>query len=367
MVDRNFLNDIEEKQAIDEIVEKGFVGRKASRMHQRYLVAAVAVIMIGIPAFGFAFPAIAANIPIIGGIFDRDDLHGQERLIGFSEYATIIGETQVSEDVSVTLSEAIFDGERVYLTYLVESDRDISDVFMFEMPDVGLIIDGARNRMMNTAVDYHNIDDYSFLFIVMLAPHSSDVAGAETIEVFLSLSTLLGLDLEILEATGEEVEHVIAEGPWNFQIPLESIGNESVIVDQTVSYEDIEATVVSLTASPVGIRMQFSYRAPFLGAYIEDEDLILGAESIETILEWVVTDDLGNILDRTEGNEHSGEGWMRGHQSFASPDRSATEIIITPVVYVQLLTVTHADSEMIIRSIDVLERTELEPIIIELP
>jgi len=117
------LNDIEKKQMKDFIIEKGFEKREKGRTWKKVLVAAAAII-IGIPILGVTFPALAQHIQIIGGIFERIDLHEENRFGRLIDYAIPIGETQYADGFSISLIESFFDGEKIYLTFLVEGGRD---------------------------------------------------------------------------------------------------------------------------------------------------------------------------------------------------------------------------------------------------
>jgi len=390
MVDKEFLNDIEEQKAIEEIVEKGFAGRKSSGRWKKRLMVAAAAVVIGLPVFGFAFPTVAANIPLIGGIFERSDLHGQDRLVGLGEYATVIDQTQYADGVSVTMSEAYFDGNQIFLTYLVESETSLSEFgghVDFEFHDVRFAVDGnLLSRGGSSAWESHTIDDYSYLVVLKLMP-SADMTNVEEVEVYVDFYDLMGTGSRKTWRYDREDWHTIATGSWNFSFPLTSLGHGSMAVSETTSIEDIEVTIRDLTSSSAGVSFNFSYTTPY-GISTGEPDIIDDIhEATTTYIEWMVVDDFGNIVHETFGGTGGDEDdpyLVTGQLTLEPPHADATQLIITPVVYIWQHTITHDIEERervraegaasgswqqiyINEERELTNRIELEPIIVDLP
>jgi len=395
MIDKDVLNDFEEQIAINEIVEKGFAGRKASRIWQWQLTAVVAAIIIGISAFGFTFPALAQHIPIIGGIFARIELHGEDRLSSLANYATLVGETQISDGISVTLSELFFDGDVVYLTYLVEGDRNIANVgngidhgdgqdalaindFLFFEGDLApkLIIDDVINplgELFSTRVEYYPIDDYSFFFIVTIAVSSFyDLTNANHVEISLNLRELFRLSND-----GISIE---AQGPWDFRVSLEPSEYEMIVINQTIHQDGFDVTIHDLVISPARMRIDFSYVAPFIIPFssyaLELNDLV---DSNNRVLEltdaeitsWVIVDDLGNTMFQSHGGKTIlSRYYAHGHAFFHVIHPDAKQITIMLTGYITSGDLIWNDDEEgggVSRGESTINRIEFEPIIIDLP
>jgi len=321
------LNDMEKKQMKEIILEQGFVDRensgvKKSSLKKQWMIAAAAL-MIGIPIFGFTFPAIAQHIPIIGGIFERDDLHGQERLVGISEHATMIGERQYADGFYITLMETFFDGEHIYLTYLIESDWEfareggvIFDVVAFE--GIELFIDGVPSSVLNFSMSaYPGNDTYSQIMIVSLRS-GWDITDENYVEVAFNISQLLGPNLDDYDLAIAPFDQVVAEGPWSFRFPVEITESSMVLVDETLEGEGIEVTINRLTVSPAGLTVHFSYLSE------PDRGMVH--------IEWYVTDNLGNVLNHITSGVYSDNHLATGDWMVALPREEATQITITPIV-----------------------------------
>ena len=99
------LTTFEKQQMKGFIIEQGFEGRKATGRLKKQIIAVAAAVLIGIPAFGFTFPAIAANIPRIFDLFYTDEVFQTDRLQEFAQEVNITGEVN---RMSISIEEAVF-------------------------------------------------------------------------------------------------------------------------------------------------------------------------------------------------------------------------------------------------------------------
>lgn len=359
MVDKEFLNDIEEQRAIDNIIKIAFEGRKRPLILKRYLVAAVAVAFIGIPTFGFTFPALAEHIPIIGGLFARVDLHELPWFENMANYAVIVGETKMSDGISITLNEAYFDGREIYLTYLVESehvlDRSIEWYEYNLNQEFRVIVDGQEIPIGLSGIDRDNqtimywLDDNSFFFIVgiPLVEGSSPLlyealSQSEVIEIISNFSHF-GKRIGWLEDYPWFEIDTIAEGPWNFRIPVERTERVRIVVGQRMLLDNYEVGVSSVSVSSTRLTVDYSVHSGIdtiilaeNQTSISHDDNWQDVEAIQTFStsHWQVVDDLGTTLSQTDRIEESYTGtnaW--GFIHFEEPHPDARSITITPIIY----------------------------------
>lgn len=355
------LSDFEKRQMKELIIEAGLVKRESGGNFKRILIAMIGIVAIGIPALGLTFPALAEHIPIIGGIFERSDLHEQQRLVEFSNYATPIGDVQYFDGVSISLIESVFDSERVYLTYLIETDQAIEELddagVLFRDFSAHIVVDGVESSMSTISLDnFFGADRYSQIVIARMTPHINiDVGSEVTVDFNIS---------QLIRASIVEYDSVIAEGVWNFSAPLDNLGRSIVEVNQRTIYEGYELNIYELTHSPLGIRINFSATTPIAmePSTIEDDSEVL---SIDLLFHAV--DNLGNTMDRTTtgwSNDYDPEigHQIHGSQSFTALHKDATQIIITPVIFVMSEIVTSSGS----LGMETKEIIELEPFIIDL-
>ena len=358
------LNDIEKKQMTDFIVDQGLKGRK--RKWKKSLYAVEAMVVIVALAFGVAFPLLVRYVPMLGGMFERGDLHHQEILTETFEFANESDQTQYSDGVYKTLYEALFDGDTMQLTFLVESERDLSDAWHFNVGifcENGFMFDVSRLEADGVNVpffglssgSFDRIDDNSSLYTYEFRsndPRARDILkNATDFEVFLTFTNLTTMETRFVD------DDQFAEGTWLFQFRIEPNVYDRIVVNQaTTSQDDTSVTISDLRASLVGIGFNYSYTVslPQLIEGFED-----GRHGI-VMIEWRLIDDQNNILHSTGGGT---SGYYTGPLTeiyynsrkiwFEGIRQNSTQIIATPFVIVY-------------SPLDIRFSLELAPIIIDL-
>lgn len=125
------IGDIE-KATIKRALKKRI--NKKHRWYGKGIVAAITTsIIIGGPlCIGIVNPTYAASLPIVGDIFRFLD-NGRTGIYDlYKENAQEINVTKESNGVSITVQDALFDGKTAYITYVVNTDKDLGD-----MPKIG--------------------------------------------------------------------------------------------------------------------------------------------------------------------------------------------------------------------------------------
>lgn len=92
-------------------------------------MAAIASISIGLSSaalFGLSFTSFAQEIPLLGNlfqVFNSNGLYGS-----YDENSETLAITKEDNNgINITMNEAIFDGKALYMTYTIESDRDLGE------------------------------------------------------------------------------------------------------------------------------------------------------------------------------------------------------------------------------------------------
>ena len=419
MVDKEFLNDIDEQHAINSIVEIAFEGKKISTRTTwtRNLAVAVAMILLGIPIFGYTFPALAQHIPILASILTRIDFHEGDQLALIADYAIVIGETQIADGISITLSEAYFDGREIYLIYLVESEQPLNQNipwFRYELDqEISVLIDGeemptgllGNESSTIPSMFWLNDDHFFFILNIPLVQRTSPLlyealSQAEKIEVVSNFSNfrlnLFKPDFVDLEELCEGVTHweydcwenlerealfeieMIAQGTWNFRIPVEQAELIRIPTNERIEKDDYEVGIHSIFVSSSRMIINYSIHSAFGTVvregetYLNDVTVESGSSDVSSIATtvWQVVDDLGAPLSQVmrTGEHYTGSaGWGAIH--FEPPSLEATQIIITPIVYeweTKLMRDEETGQESIHKG-EFGQRIEFDPIVIELP
>ena len=115
---------------------------------------------------------IFANLPFIGSIFELfiDD----ERYVfnNYDQYSTSVGVSQESNEVEVTVTDAVYDGENITIAYTIKSEKDLGErpVLYGDNRELTAKEFGNRYRYGGYSTNYMvqkiNSNEYAVLYIL---------------------------------------------------------------------------------------------------------------------------------------------------------------------------------------------------------
>jgi len=350
-------NELEVREEIRAIIDKGLIKEEKSYLRRNGLVAAAAVLVLLVLAF--AFPGYASQIPIIGGIFEifengwRDFSPLQDIAHDVSDKAAITeipkdnsriyiledgmikiehedGSVTIMDDVirnvidetdgmSLTIKEVVFDGQTVYFTYHVETNRALRDDHRFELSSPELWVDGVD------LMQYQGFSASSGQ-LQRISEHNYIAIGEFTFPPF--------------DENVKYADLYFILGNWRVGFPIERIASAASQVGETVSNEGFEATVTQVLISEIGGMIFYDYILPIEYGWLHWEFFTESPvpEGKEAYFGIRVIDDLGNELDGGMSSTGIGDEdghWGRGTLTLLEPlHPDATELIITPFMYV---------------------------------
>jgi len=384
------LTDFEKRQMKNSIIKQGLPARTNNSTWQRKLIASVAIFVFGISAFGFSFPALAQHIPLIGGFFARMEVLDGGRFSTIAEYATMVGEIQVADGVSITLVEQLFDGRGIYLSYLIESETALNrELQWFEYTltrEVTVTIDGEVLPIAfgdGGGMPYMFwIDDYSFFFMFNIpliqgeSPRLSEiVANATEIEVMMNF---LEFGVGRWNHTDDQWRiDVIATGPWEFRLPIDRSELTRIPLYMWFDNEIVDYGMLSLTVTPNRFIINYGSWVGFDQLIFESEQsawelselwrLVIddwtSLDSIITI-EWQVIDNTGKEMTVLQRNHDHYTGFSAlGTIHLLNDGLMREQLVVTPIVSVWSVVAENG----LLQTGELLSRTELEPVVINLP
>jgi len=295
-------NELEVKQEISTIIGKGLVKEKKSNL-RRNILASAAAIFVSLLALGFTFPSYARQLPIIGEVFgglfehfDDSDYWQVSNLQRFAEGIGIVGEAR---GMIVTIDEAVFDGQLLHLTYTLESDEGLPSDFSIDISVEALRLDGERSFHFNswggTSSHLERISDTENLYMgitsIMLP---SILENFNTAEISLTVTGHTETEWFGFQTAGEV----------DFVFQLGVVSSETILVEETIDFENFKVRIMRISMSPLGVTVYF-----------------------QGDLEFEVFDDLGNEYAHTFGFSVDGDGWRYFAETI---DPDAREIIIMP-------------------------------------
>ena len=278
------LTDIEKKQMKDFITEQGFAGRQTVGVWKKQLVAVVAVVMIGILAFGFTFPAWGQYLPFVGRIFEVFE-HPHGAIIEFDHLQEFVTEVNLSGSIGnaeVTIQDIVFDGKKLYFTYTIESSRRSIRNTQIDIRNLRLFVDGedvqADKGWGLRPGSLLKVSENEYISIAVI--YFSNFLGViDNGEVYFDVELTRGSD-EI----------------WSVSFPIERVDVAHTVLNETFASDGFEMTITSILNAPSGILMHFLYEMPV--GYGLDFDVYDNATVIFRIL-----DDLGNEIEAVGSGE----------------------------------------------------------------
>ena len=297
----------EEKDKVKSLKLK----KRRNRHFIRNTVVAAALLSLSLITFSIAFPAIAAQMPIISSMFSL--FQGQSQVVNdYAPYTSEIGMTKESNGVKVTVTDAVYDGETVSIAYTMDSNTDLG-----WHPELnGLFTVKEQGEDAYTPVRYmtERIEGYKYAGVFLAYLMSGE--KPETINVEWQGNAI----------RNTKDKRILKEGEWSFEFELQAIDHETVdLVGIEIEDQGFQVNVDKITNTPVSNVIYLAH----------DTDQALREKWNYVSLDFKISDNLGNEYDVLP-NIGYGVGthamtWRIMTQAF---DPNATSITITPEAYV---------------------------------
>ena len=272
-------NEINIPDNLDERIDEGVKNAnlekiKNNRRKRNRAIGTIAASLVAVTTLGIANPALASKLPIVGGVFESI-----EKNINFpgnySQYATSVNETAYSNGVGITLSEILCDGQSLYVTYIVESEKPFKytswgDSGLMDMNQ--LITSEAYNKVDFTDEELDNsgfaglegnfINENTFVGVQKyhLSSLKSEIPDQFTFQT----------KIELIENYGVNASDISSYkwGTWAFKVPVTVDKNLRKTID--LNKQDIESDTVkvnSITITPFDMIVDLNYKEGYWTDY----------------------------------------------------------------------------------------------------
>lgn len=306
-----------------ERIKRNVLKAKKKKHLIRNFVAAATFFIASSITIGYAFPTFAANMPIIGNIFELFIDNEKYVFDNYDEYSTNIGMVQESNGIEVSVNDAVYDGENITIAYTIKSAKDLGErpVLYGENRELTAKEFGKRYQYggyaTNHLVQKINDNEYAVLYIFEL------IRGSKPEEVHITFQGDQVVDLN-------NVNNAVA-GNWSFEFTLGKLESKTQRIEKDsmkTEAEGIKIEAFKITKTPISTAIYLSEEV-----FIEKEN----GEWRGAGIEYVVKDNLGNEYNviHFRGNSHNTDFVGRGNFPrivINNFDKQATSIMITPVV-----------------------------------
>ncbi|WP_042478501.1 DUF4179 domain-containing protein [Bacillus ndiopicus] len=308
-----------------ERIQRAIFKAKKKKYLTKYMVVVATFLLATSITVGYAFPAFATNIPLIGNIYALFINNEKYVFESYGEYSTSMGESQKSNGVEVTITNAVYDTENITIAYTIKSEKDLG-----ERPALSeqIIVDEFTERYKhNPGYDgsylVQKISDYEYAVVYVLQL----LRGTKPEQVHVKFK---GNEIRDLN----NVNNAVA-GNWSFEFTLDALESKSQLFEKyslKAEAEGVKIAVLKKTVTPIATTFYISE--------LVDEALLAQEydEIRHAVVEYTVTDDVGNHYNIIyhKGTGHSTE-FGKFHENYprimlSNYDKRATSIFITPKI-----------------------------------
>ncbi|MGE7112117.1 DUF4179 domain-containing protein [Lysinibacillus sp. NPDC047702] len=325
---------------------------KKKKKRVRWSQIAVAMLFIGLSGaiLGYTFPANAGSIPIVRNIFQFIDGERSSLYENYKEFSTAIELSDVSKGVEISINDALYDGETIFVTYSLKSKKKLGD--HPRIHDTSSSVKDADGMAWGSEIK--RVDDYNYVGMLTVGNFGTNVGDTAYL--------VWDIDKILTE------ENTMINGHWRFAFSVEATTKHTQIVNKSSTLDDIKVSVKKITHTPMStivyVRQQL------------DQHILDYWNNIE--LDFTMTDDKGNSYD---GLSHGGRGYPHDlsiGKTFGKVDERATTLKIMPHIRLIKSSVNedeqieekNAFGETVVRNspveIEDYKEINLEPIVIEL-
>jgi len=300
---------------------------------------------------GYTFPANAGSIPIVRNIFQFIDGERYSLYENYKEFSTAIELSDVSKGVEISINDALYDGETIFVTYSLKSKKKLGE--HPRIHDTSSSLKDADG--MTWGSEIKRVDDYNYVGMLTVGNFGTNVG--DTAYLVWDIDKIL-----------MEESNTIINGHWRFAFSVEATTKYTQLVNQSSTLDGIKVSIKQITHTPMStivyVRQQL------------DQHILDYWDNID--LDFTMIDDLGNNYD---GLGHGSRGYpndLRTGKTFGKVDERATTLKIMP--YVRLMKSSVNDDEPIEEKnafgetvsrnstveVEDYKEINLEPIVIEL-
>ena len=301
------VSDIE-KMRVKKYLKNSINKNKIFKKKRIVVAALVCLVIGGTGIFGTAYPSYAAEIPIVGDIFRFIDNGRTGAYDKYKEYSDVVGITQESNGIKLTIKEAIFDGRTLTYTYEIVSDKDLGE-------NPFLSMNGPRI----TIKDYSGGTGGGS--IVKRADKNTYV-GEEDISIDEERESLrFELNFtSIVDMSSANSTQI--NGDWKFKINLKALDNVKQIVNKETEKDGAKLIINNISKTAVSFSVNCTQEIP---KELREKYIMVDNPILE------VKDDMGNSYTSTrdlliEDRMY----WIESALSFGALNPNATKLIITP-------------------------------------
>ncbi|MFJ7406975.1 MULTISPECIES: DUF4179 domain-containing protein [unclassified Lysinibacillus] len=290
-----------DKARVKKELLKSIHAGKQKKWKKAVTAASLTLGLIASTLFGLSFTANAEEIPIIGNIYKYFNNDGLS--VDYKENADPINAVAESNGIKVTVNDAVYDGEKLIVTYSIETNKYMGDTLHIK----GIPLIENKGDGIN---EVSRIDENKYV----------GKATTFTEEKYSSIDVDWKLDYILSDLTTDK-ERIT--GDWQFSFHLDKANITVQNIQQHKEKEGISVTIENVTITPTSFLINYEQAV--------SKDILNEWDMADVDIE--VKDNLGH---RYVSTYHGGTGMddvnMTWNKTFQVLNPEASKLIITPKV-----------------------------------
>lgn len=298
------VSEMEKKKVLKKLNQHMVKEKKQSKWKKALSAAIITFGIIASAIVGLSFTAYADDIPFLGNIFSFFSNDGS--YVGYDENADEINLSQESNGIKITINDTVFDGETLFITYMIETNRDLGDSpWLNGMPVYGEHGLGSTERTSK-------IEEGKYIS-VMEVNHYSE-RELDEIDVTWKIDSI---------STEPNNEGTTFEGNWEFQFSVAAVESQSIAVNETIEEGDFTFTLEKIVITPMSFLL--SYEHVVTNNVLDNWDTHSARVKVK--------DNLGNDYSFLSlGGTSSVDYSLNWTATYSQLNPDATELILTPII-----------------------------------
>jgi len=248
--------------------------KKKKKGVRRWRQIAVAFLFIGLSGtiLGYTFPAQAGSIPIVRDIFKFIDGDRASLYENYKEFSTAIELSDKSKGVEISINDAVYDGETIFITYSINSNKKLGNhPFIHDVTSSLKDADG-----MTWGSEIKRVDDYNYVGMLKVGSFGGNVG--DTAHLVWDIDKIL-----------IEESNTIINGRWRFVFSVDVTTQHTQKVNISSALDGIKVTIKQITNTPMSAIVYARQQL--------DQQVLDYWDSID--MDFTIKDDIGNEYDGT--------------------------------------------------------------------
>ncbi|MED4018709.1 DUF4179 domain-containing protein [Sutcliffiella cohnii] len=294
-----------------------------------------AIVIISVLLFSSAlasptFASIVTKIPVIGSVFNYF-MYEKPYYELYSDLSSEMGLIEESNGINIIIDQAIYDGNLVILSIVIEVEEEFGSMPIFESWPL------VQGVFSNTSYEVEYVEDVGYVGVVSISKLKDE---SKTVNIVWEPESITS-DLKTVE------------GDWKFKFSLSAIQGKHITVDKEVSESGVTVNLMDVIRTDVNLTVNYSQ--------LLDEDFYGGHVYLEA--EFYAIDNLGNEY---EVPYNGGSGIVGSDSSedilwnatIHGLDKNATSVTFFPFAHISGISSEFNEQSS--------KRIDFEPIIVNL-